>query len=457
MITLTLPEIAAITGGTLHDAPDPAVPVTGLPVCDSRQAGPGSLFAAITGARADGHDFAAQAFTAGAACVLGTRPVGGPAVVVPDVTDALGKLARHALGQAAAATVIGLTGSAGKTTTKDLLAHVLAEHGPVVATPGSFNTQIGLPLTVLRAEPGTRYLVLEMGARHIGDIRYLTTLTPPQVGIVLNIGSAHLGEFGSRESIAAAKSELVQALPDAAAGGIAVLNADDPLVSAMSARTPARVISYGTADADVRAGDITLTGGRASFTLVTPSGSAPVSLRHLGVHQVHNALAVAAAGYGLGLPPGAVADALSTAQPSPSRLQVSDGPDGVTVINDAFNANPESMAAGLRAFTAYSGGRRKVAVLGEMRELGAAADDAHQATGRLAAELGVDVLVVVGNGPVRHLAEAAAASAALPAICTVAGPDELRRELAALIEPGDVVFIKASRSIGLENFRLTPL
>jgi UDP-N-acetylmuramoyl-tripeptide--D-alanyl-D-alanine ligase len=453
MITLTLPEIAAITGGTLHDAADPAVPVTGLPVCDSRQAGPGSLFAAITGARADGHDFAGQAFIAGAACVLGTRPVGGPAVVVPDVTEALGRLARYALGQAVGATVIGLTGSAGKTTTKDLLAHVLAGHGPVVATPGSFNTQIGLPLTVLRAEPGTRYLVLEMGARHVGDIRYLTTLTPPQVGIVLNVGSAHLGEFGGREAIAAAKSELVQALPDAA-GGIAVLNADDPLVSAMSARTRARVISYGTGHADVRADEITLTGGRASFALVTPSGSAPVSLRHLGVHQVHNALAVAAAGYGLGLPPGAVADALSTAQPSPSRLQVSDGPDGVTVINDAFNANPESMAAGLRAFTAYSGGRRKVAVLGEMRELGTAADDAHQATGRLAAELGVDVLVVVGDGPVRHLAEAAAASQPAPAVRTVAGPEALRRELAALVEPGDVVFIKASRSIGLENFRL---
>jgi UDP-N-acetylmuramoyl-tripeptide--D-alanyl-D-alanine ligase len=457
MITLTLPEIAAITGGTVHDAADPAVPVTGLPVCDSRQAGPGSLFAAITGAHADGHDFAAQALAAGAACVLGTRPVGGPAVVVRDVTEALGKLARYALGQATGATVIGLTGSAGKTTTKDLLAHVLAGHGPVVATPGSFNTQIGLPLTVLRAGPGTRYLVLEMGTRHIGDIRYLTTLTPPHAGIVLNIGSAHLGEFGSREAIAAAKSELVQALPDAAAGGVAVLNADDPLVAAMSAQTRARVISYGTGHAEVRAGDITLTGGRASFTLVTPSGSAPVSLRHLGIHQVHNALAVAAAGYGLGLPPGAVADALSTAQPSPSRLQVSDGPDGVTVINDAFNANPESMAAGLRAFTAYSGGRRKVAVLGEMRELGPAADDAHQATGRLAAELGVDVLVVVGDGPVRHLAEAAAASQAAPAVRTVAGPEALRRELAALVEPGDVVFIKASRSIGLENFQLTPL
>jgi UDP-N-acetylmuramoyl-tripeptide--D-alanyl-D-alanine ligase len=245
MITLTLSEIASITGGTLHDAPDPALLVTGVPVCDSRQAGPGSLFAAINGAHADGHDFAAQAFTAGAACVLGTRPIGVPAVVVSDVTESLGTLARYALSQAAGATVIGLTGSAGKTTTKDLLAHVLAEDGPVVATPGSFNTQIGLPLAVLRAERGTRYLVLEMGARHIGDIRYLTSLAPPQVGIVLNIGSAHLGEFGSSEAIATAKCELVQALPDATADGVAVLNADDPLVIAMAARTRAEVISFG--------------------------------------------------------------------------------------------------------------------------------------------------------------------------------------------------------------------
>ena len=294
MIPLKLTEIAAVTGGTVHDAPGPDIWVTGPAVCDSRQAAPGGMFAAVPGARVDGHDFAAQAFAAGAACVLASRPVGGPAVVVSDVTAALGNLARHVLSRAEDATVVALTGSVGKTTSKDLLYQVLARHGTTVATPGSFNTEIGLPLTVLRANEMTRYLVLEMGTRHIGDIRYLTSLAPPQVGIVLNVGSAHLGEFGSREAIGQAKAELVQALPDADCGGIAVLNADDDIVAGMARNTSAEIITYGTGRAAVRATGIRLLGGRAGFTLRTPAMTAPVALRLLGAHQVHNALAAAA-------------------------------------------------------------------------------------------------------------------------------------------------------------------
>jgi UDP-N-acetylmuramoyl-tripeptide--D-alanyl-D-alanine ligase len=456
MIVLSLTEIATVTGGTLTDAPDPHACVTSPAVSDSRQVAPDGLFAAISGARVDGHDFAAQAFAADAACVLASRPVGGPAVLVPDVTAALGQLAQHALTRIKDVTVIALTGSAGKTTTKDLLAQVLAQHGATVATPGSFNTEIGLPLTVLRADEATRYLVLEMGARHAGDIRYLTTLTPPRVGIVLNVGSAHLGEFGSRQAIGQAKAELVQALPDAADGGIAILNADDDIVAAMARDTTASVITYGTGQAGIRATDIHLIDGAARFTLHTPSGSAPVVLRLLGEHQVRNALAAAAAAHALDMDTSVIAAALSTAEPhSPCRLQVLQRPDGITIINDAFNANPESTAAGLRSLACYAGPRRTIAVLGEMRELGPAAESAHRDTGRLVADLGISLLVTVGHGLMDALADAARASHAPPVIHAAEDPGELLPVLRRLLRAGDVVFIKASRSVGLENFAAT--
>ena len=456
MIVLSLAEIAAVTGGTLAGVPDPHACVTGPAASDSRQVTPGGLFAAITGARVDGHDFAAQAFAAGAACVLAARPVGGPAVIVPDVTAALGQLARHALGRVKDVTVIALTGSAGKTTTKDILAQVLARYGATIATPGSFNTEIGLPLTVLRADETTRYLVLEMGARHIGDIRYLTTLTPPRVGIVLNVGSAHLGEFGTRQAIGQAKAELVQALPAAADGGIAILNADDNIVAGMARDTTATVITYGTSQADIRAAGTHLIDGAARFTLHTPSGSAPVVLRLLGAHQVHNALAAAAAAHALGMDPGSIAAALSSAEPhSPGRLQILQSGNGIAIINDAFNANPESTAAGLRSLACYAASRRTIAVLGEMRELGPAAEAAHHETGRLAADLGIDVLVTVGHGPIDTLAEAARTSQTPPVIHAAAGPADLLPKLRRLLQPGNVVFIKASRSVGLENFAAT--
>jgi len=455
MIALTLAEIAAITNGIVHDAPDPSAQVTAPAACDSRQVTPGGMFAALPGARADGHDFAAQALAAGAVCVLASRPVDGPAVVVPDVTAALGALARHVLSRLTDATVIALTGSSGKTTTKDMLRHVLSQHGPVIAPPGSFNTEIGLPLTVLQAGRTTRYLVLEMGTRHIGDIRYLTTLAPPQIGIVLNVGSAHIGEFGSRQAIAQAKAELVEALPDAAHGGVAILNTDDPLVAAMAARTTAKTVSYGTGQAGIRATGISLGGGRASFTLHTPAGSAPVNLRLLGAHQVHNALAVAAAAHTTGMGTAQIAAALSTAEPSPGRLQILDFPGGITVINDAFNANPESMTAGLRSFAAYAAGRRTVAVLGEMRELGPGAQAAHQAIGTLVAELGIHLLITVGNGHADDLARAARSSPTPPVTESAQTPEALHATLPGLLKPDDAVFIKASRSVGLENFAAT--
>ncbi|MBD0740539.1 UDP-N-acetylmuramoyl-tripeptide--D-alanyl-D-alanine ligase [Streptomyces sp. CBMA29] len=454
MITLTLAEIAEATGGTVHDAPDPEqVRVTGQSASDSRQVGPGGMFVAVTGARVDGHDFAEQAVAGGAVCVLASRPVGVPAVVVPDVTAALGRLAQYALTRTGAQ-VVALTGSAGKTTTKDLLAQVLARHGRTVATPGSFNTQIGLPLTVLSADEDTRFLVLEMGARHVGDIAYLAGLTPPRIGIVLNVGSAHVGEFGSREAIAEAKSELVQALPPASEGGVAILNADDDLVAAMADRTKAAVTYYGTSEqASIRATDVELTVGRAAFRLHTPDGNASVTLQLLGAHQVHNALAVAATAHTLGMSTSAIAEALSSAAPiSAARLEILERADGVTIINDAFNANPESTRAALETLVSLAQGRRTVAVLGEMKELGPTATEAHQTIGQFVSSLGIHILVTVGtSSEITALGETA--RTANPALATAAAEHaaSLLGALTPLLTPGDVVLIKASRSVGLEH------
>jgi UDP-N-acetylmuramoyl-tripeptide--D-alanyl-D-alanine ligase len=458
VISLSLSEIAGITGGTLHDVPDPVVRVTGPWVCDSREAGPGGAFAAVAGEHVDGHDFAAGAVAAGAVCVLGTRPAGVPAVVVDDVTAALGELAREAVRRADGATVIGVTGSAGKTSTKDLLAQVLERHGPTVATARSLNTEIGLPLTVLRADEATRFLVLEMGARHVGDIRYLTGLVPPSVGLVINVGTAHVGEFGSRAAIAEAKGELVEALPDAAGGGLAVLNADDELVTAMAGRTAARVLLYGrSGHADVRAAGVEIgDGGRARFTLAAGGESAPVSLGYLGGHQVSNALGAAAVAYGLGMTVQAIAGALTDARPrAAGRLEVTERPDGVTVVNDAFNANPDSVRAALETLAAMAAGRRTVAVLGEMAELGGTAEQAHEEAGRLAADLGIDVLVAVGGAYAEAVASAAGGRSREMRAVVVPDADAALSALGDLLRPGDVVLAKASHAMHLEELAVT--
>lgn len=458
MISLSLSEIAGVTGGTLHDVPDPAVRLSGPAVCDSREAGPGGMFAAIAGERVDGHDFAAGAVAAGAVCVLAARPVGVPAVVVQDVTEALGRLAQEAVRRIGGVTVVGLTGSSGKTTTKDILAQVLEAHGPTVATARSLNTEIGLPLTVLRAGEGTRFLVLEMGARRIGHIAYLTGLVPPRVGLVINVGTAHIGEFGSRAAIAQAKGELVEALPAAADGGLAVLNADDELVAAMAGRTAARVLLYGRAgDAAVRAAGVETGGdGRARFTLCAGGESAPVALRFLGEHQVSNALGAAAVAYGLGMAVPDIAGALSAARPrAAGRLEVIQRQDGVTVVNDAFNANPDSVAAALRTLAAMSVGRRTVAVLGEMAELGDAARQGHEQAGRLAADLGIDVLVTVGGDGAAALAGAARGRGGRMQVVMVPDPDAALSALRDLLRPGDVVLAKASHAMHLEELAVT--
>ncbi|MFV2019763.1 UDP-N-acetylmuramoyl-tripeptide--D-alanyl-D-alanine ligase [Micromonospora sp. LOL_023] len=450
MIAMTLAEVAEATGGRLR-AVDPTVRVTGGVEFDSRRIGAGGLFVAFAGERVDGHDFAATALAAGAIAVLGTRPVTSdagpvPMVLVDDPLDAMARLARAVLDRLPELTVIGLTGSSGKTTTKDLIAQLAAGLGPTVAPAGSFNNELGHPYTVLRADASTRFLVLEMGARGIGHIRHLCAVAPPRVGVVVNVGVAHIGEFGSVDAIATAKGELVEALP---ADGVAVLNADDPRVAAMARRTGARVVLAGEDPAaTVRAEQITVDArGRAAYRLVTPAGAAPVRLAVSGRHQVGNSLLAAAVAIELGLTdPAALAAALGELRlVSTRRMDVFDRPDGITVIDDSYNANPASTAAALRSLADLGRDRRTFAVLGYLAELGDYEHEGHAEVGRLAAELGVHRLLVVGEqaASIRQGAAAVATWEGESVLVTdqQAAIDLLRREITA----GDVVLVKGSR------------
>lgn len=448
MIPMTLAKIARVLDARLDGVADPETLVTGPPTVDSREVVPGGLFAATVGARVDGHDYAANAVADGAVAVLASRPVGVPAIVVTDVQAALGVLAGHVLARLGC-TVIALTGSVGKTTTKDLLAQILERHAPTVSTDRSFNNELGLPLTVLRADAGTRYLVLEMGAGRKGDLTYLTRIAPPLVGLVLNVGAAHVSRMGGGlADVAEAKGELVQALtPD----GYALLNADDPYVVRMAERTKARIVRYGRSPgASVRAEQVCLgDGARPAFDLVTPSNRAWVALDLIGEHQVANALGAAAAAATLGLPTDEIAAGLNAAtHRSSGRFEITNRPDGVTVINDAYNANPESMRAGLHAFTTLAGDRRTIAVLGAMGQQADASQARHKQVGRLVAELGIDVLIAVGQGNPRAMAaEASGGEVTVYAVQDVAGTLRVATEL---IAPGDVVFVKASSEYGLD-------
>jgi UDP-N-acetylmuramoyl-tripeptide--D-alanyl-D-alanine ligase len=454
VIPLTVEQIAAATGAQLADAPDPDVLVTGPVVIDSREVEPGSLFAALPGTRTDGHAFAATALAAGAAAVLATRPVGGPALIVPDVQAALGALARAVIDRAPGLTVVGITGSVGKTTTKDLAAQLLEKLGPTVAPRESFNNEIGHPLTVLKITDQTRYLVSELAARGPGHITELCAIAPPRLGAVLCVGYAHAGEFGSLELIAAAKGELPAALPP---DGVAILNADDRRVAAMAARTSARVVTFGrSAGADVRADQVrTDELGRAGFILVTAAGAAPVQLQLYGEHHVHNALAAAAIAGQLGMGVADIAAGLSAAVArSRWRMEVTRRPDGVTVINDAYNANPDSVLAGIAALATMARGGRGFAVLGHMTELGDDADRLHEEVGAAAAAAGLAGLIVVGEDAAPILAGTKSVPVWQGELVYVPDATEAVRAARDRLRDGDVVLVKASHSIGLERVAL---
>ena len=453
MIPLSLAAIAEITGASLGPFTGPAAVARSV-VIDSRQAGPGALFAALPGERVDGHDFAAAAVERGAVAVLASRPVGVPALITPDVPGALAALARAVTSALPGLTIAGITGSVGKTTTKDLAAQLIERLGPTVAPYGSFNNEIGHPLTVLRVTADTRYLVLELSARGAGHITQLCEIAPPRLGAVLCVGHAHTGEFGGLAAVARAKGELPAALPP---DGVALLNADDPLVLAMAERTAARVVTFGTDPrATVRADGITLgSDGRASFTLVTPAGTAIVKLRLLGAHNVVNALAAAALAGELGLPVAEVADGLSAAtNRSKWRMEVTERADGVTVINDAYNANPEGMAAALDTLATVARGRRAFAVLGPMNELGDESRQWHEQAGGLAARAGVAGLIVVGEDAAAMLSGAKAERSWHGELVGVPDAGSALAALGNLLGPGDVVLVKASRAVGLERVAL---
>lgn len=475
MIALTLREIARVTGGRVHpDTPEAAeVTISGPVVTDSREVGPAGLYVARRGEHADGHDYVAAAAANGAAAALTNREVDElPCVVVeedparlsprPDrppydaVTRAFAALGREVVDRCDAAgglRTVAITGSSGKTSTKDLIAQVLGELGPTLAPEASYNSEVGVPLTVCRLTEQTAYLVAEMGASGRGHIAHLTAVAPPQVSVVLNVGTAHLGEFGSREAIAEAKSELVSALPG---GGLAVLNADDEAVARMASvarAAGARVLTVGRGpDAQLRADDVRLDGhGRASFTMHPPAAEegVPVSLQLVGEHHVGNALAVAAVAQEWGMGWAAVADALGRAVPrSPGRMEVTVRADGVTVVNDAYNANPDSVRAALRALVAMRRpGGRTVAVLGGMLELGADSDAEHAGVGALAAELGVDHLLTVGE--LARPAGTAYLEGGGARTTHVDDRHAAARLLAQELADGDVVLLKSSRDSGL--------
>lgn len=442
MIPLRLEEIAALVGGVIEA--DRTVTVTAPAVLDGREAEPGGLFVAFAGERVDGHDYAEQAGLAGAVAVLGTQPTSLPTVVVNDAQAALQALARYVVSRLRdQLTVVGVTGSQGKTSTKDLLAAVLSSTAPTVATSGSLNNELGVPITMLRADPTTRFLVLEMGARHVGQIAAFADLIAPDIAVVLNVGSAHLGKFGSAAAIARAKGELVQGL---APGGTAILNTDDPRVVAMHALTNGPVLTFGQAvHADVRVCDLVLDRlARPSFTLTTPGGaSTPVTLPILGAHQALNASAAVAAGLAAGVPTDTAAAALATASVSKWRLEVRDLACGATLLNDSYNAHTESILAGLDTLAAVDA-RRRIAVLGEMLELGDDSDREHRAVGAYATAR-ADLVVTIGD-VARAIASAAGDRAvALPD--NDAAIDWLRHQLTA----GDVVLIKASRGARLDE------
>ncbi|WP_018156281.1 UDP-N-acetylmuramoyl-tripeptide--D-alanyl-D-alanine ligase [Demetria terragena] len=449
MIPLHLAQVAAITGGRLEG---PDVLIDGPVVTDSREAAPGSLYVARVGEHADGHDYVGGARAAGAVAVLGTRRVDDiPTVLVDDVQEAFAALARGLVDRAEHLTIVGVTGSSGKTTTKDLLATVLTPHGLTVAPVGSYNSEVGVPLTVCRIDAATRYLVAEMGADGVGHIAYLCRIAPPRIGVVLNVGQAHLQFFGSVDAIAQTKGELVESLP---AEGLAVLNADDPKVRAMGSRARSRVVLVGRApDADIRASDVTLDElGRASFVVHSPAGTAQVQLGGLlGEHHVGNALAVLAVALELGFTLNETVKSLGEARPASRwRMELFDLADGRTVINDAYNANPDSMRAALRTLSQIrQAGRRTWAVLGAMRELGPTSAAEHTGIGQAAVAEGVDRIIAVGDGAQGIYEGALAAGADATKTSWVTGVDDAYALLDNHSTPGDVILLKSSRDSGL--------
>lgn len=460
MIAMTLAEIAAAVGGTLRlDGTDatPATIVDGAVTTDSREVGPGDVFFAKRGEFDDGHRFGPAAAAQGAALLVVEHPIDAPApqIVVGDTVEALGALATeavHRVRSRGALRIVGVTGSNGKTTTKNLLRAVLERVGPTVAARASFNNEVGAPITMLELDDTTRFLVAEMGASAVGEIARLVRMARPDVGIVLKVGLAHAGEFGGIEQTVRAKSEMVT---DLLATDVAVLNADDPRVVPMAGLTPARAVWFGLGpNADVRATDLATHARGTDFTVTVPGGgSARVHFGVLGEHHVMNALAAIAASVELGVGLSDVVDALETVTLAERwRMQLMGGRDDITVINDAYNASPDSMAAALKTLAqVQAAGTRTIAVLGEMSELGEFSGEEHDRIGLLAVRLGISQLVVVGQGARRLHISAINEGSWDGESAFVETADEAYDLVVSMARPGDTVLVKSSNAAGLRH------
>ncbi len=443
MTHLTAGWIAGAVGGTLHG--DPAIEISSV-VKDSRDAAPGALYIAFGGERVDGHDYVTAARDEGAVLSLVTRPVSGDHIVVEDTERALGELAKAHLArlrERGSLRVVGITGSNGKTTTKDLLAAVV---DGVVATRGNLNNAIGLPLTVLRADADTDVLVLEMGADAAGDLAYLTGIAPLDVAVVLGVGAAHVGRYASREALAHEKASILAGLVP---GGVAVLNADDAIVARMASRVrgDASLITFGTsAEAQVRATGVELDAGRASFAI----DGVQISLSLVGEHHVTNALAAFAVARALGVEPQDAAARIGAAGPaSPHRMALTFREDGIRILDDSYNASPESMAAALKALKGIAGSGRSIAVLGAMRELGETSLDEHFRIGLLAVRLRIDLTLVVGDEAKAIYDSAVREGSWGDEAAFVTTIDEAERYLNDVASEGDTILVKASHGADL--------
>jgi len=437
MISMLASQIAHVVGGTLVGED---VLVTAGASLKSSEVEPGGIFLAIRGEKVDGHDFVGDAFSHGALLAITTHAVPQRHILVQDVTTALTSLARFIRLELKVLKVIGITGSQGKTTTKDLLRHMLTQHGQTVAPSGNYNNELGVPLTLLACSSETKYAVIEMGARHSGDIAHLASIAQPDIAVVLRVGMAHVGEFGSIETIAKTKSELISSLSDS---GIAILGQYDPFTKAMKSLHSGRTLTFGSGHSDdVRATEVELREGRPHFDLVTPDGRAAVGLRIVGEHQIANALACAAVGTALGFSIDSIATALSTALiESKWRMEIREFSE-VLLINDSYNASPDAVEAALRTLILFAQerGGRAWAFLGKMAELGESSAVAHQQVGTLAYQMGIDHLVCI-DAPDYQPAEQSEGQTNLH-LCDRNGA----RAIAEQIEPGDVILVKASRS-----------
>ena len=441
MIPLSIGEIAEIVKGIAHG--DLSALVTKEPFFDSRKPIAGGLFLALKGERVDGHDFVEEAIAAGAVAALTTRAIDGPCIVVADVLVAIGELAAEVRKRLPEMKVVGITGSQGKTTTKDIARHVLSLAGETVAPEQSFNNDLGVPLTLLRASKKTKFCILEMGARHLGDIARLVKIAQPNIGVVLVVGTAHIGEFGSREKIAETKSEIVTDLPP---GAIAILGTYDEFTPEMSKVTSAKVMYFGEKPTcAVRAADVEIREGRAHFDLVTSAGREPVALRLIGRHQVPNALAAAAIATAFEIPLDKIVSGLSTAEVSSKwRMEISEI-GSTLLINDSYNANPESMRAALETlrYFAQERGGRSWAFIGRMHELGMNSAADHQGIISTAADLEIDHVISIRTPEYSN---------SDGELVTHASSFEEAIAISSEISSGDVILVKGSRAEGLEKF-----